>query len=132
MARYKTSDGKYYTQVEISNVMSPFSGEGLIFEYKNYKYIIRALNLFGGENDSLAGYVFGVDNQYKCNYEPHGGFTGSCTHPTLKIGIGFDCSHCDDITMNAIRYKYVEKEMSFKLPSFVHNECKKIIDSIKN
>ena len=51
---------------------------------------------------------------------------------TLNMtGAGIDCAHIYDITMHSINKNYVDEEATFKMPNFVHIECKKMIDSIE-
>lgn len=125
MSTYKCSDGKNRSVDEIKEELSPFAYDGLIFEYKTHQYVIQFF-----DNNCLNGYVINVDEQ-DIDYVPHGEITGGYKHTVAKItGIGFDCGHYDDITLNSIRFNYLYGNGTFKMPSFVHEECKKMIDSI--
>lgn len=130
MATYKCSDNIYRTLKKLKEELLPYSNNGLIFQYKNYQYAISCF-----DNNQLNGYVISV-NENQIHYEPHGGITGGYLNRELNLeGIGFDCSHYNDITISAITISaiednYLDEDMVFKMPSFIHEECKKMIDSI--
>jgi len=88
-----------------------------IFKHRNIKYTIQFYKTH------LNGYV---DIQGEFPYEGHFGITGGC----LEGYQGFDCSHCDDLCLSDFKNDYVLFEgATFKIPEFVHQECKKIIDA---
>lgn len=121
--------------------------------YHNYDYIIKFF-----EDGHRCGYVKIPDNHifYQKNYDDididcHGGLTFSelSDGNDLEKGywIGFDCAHFDDKydTDNILKHfgidalnryyqcaeKYVDDSATVKSLDFVRNECKKIIQQLK-
>jgi hypothetical protein len=118
--RYPCSDGNQLNPLEIFEITNRYKTPQK-YIHKNIEYLILCSQM-----NIMCGYV---NIQEELPYEGHGGITGS-----YDLFQGFDCAHLHDIL---IMYNYVPVQFNdtstVKLPSFVHKECHKIIDSyLKN
>lgn len=111
------SDLIFRSENEIMEIMKEYVFPlNSIFTHRNIKYSIKF------HKTHLNGYV---DIQGELPYEGHFGITGG-----LDGYQGFDCNHCDDLCLCDFKNDYVLFEgATFKMPEFVHQECKKMIDA---
>uniref|UniRef100_A0A6C0AFR1 Uncharacterized protein n=1 Tax=viral metagenome TaxID=1070528 RepID=A0A6C0AFR1_9ZZZZ len=117
------SDLIFRTENEIMEIMQEFVFPlNPIFKHRNIKYIIQ---FYAG---NLKGYV---DIQGKLPYKGHFGITGGI----LGTYQGFDCAHSGDLCLWHFQERCaygICEGYTFKMPEFVHEECKKMIDAYLN
>ena len=81
--------------------------------------------VWNGTVGTFCGYITEESfDSRKIKYEPHGGFTAH---------IGFDCAHCDDVSLVMGPLLSIRGRTStFKTRQFVYSELKAMIDSIND
>ena len=118
--KIKCSDGVDRTIPDLINFIESFNNNEL-YSYNNISYQVTAIR-----DSHFCGYVFITDD---LPYEGHGGITYKD-----NVKQGFDCCHNGDIFCLAVQHLFYknEKNATFKMPDFIHQECKKIIDEYLN
>lgn len=121
---FTCNDGKNNKYMTLSSIVDIYEKYGLItgeehvFIYRNISYSIKF-------NKTICGFVYINIDRSECNlYEAHGGIK----YHTEKC-IGFSTNTQDDIKLyNICDINHCSKGKTVKLPGFIHNECKIIID----